>query len=170
MTTNRSFRIHGPQGMFAHAIEAIAERASLHALHRPRTVAAHVPVTEIMSRHVVCALPDLPLATLIDVMVTERIGCVPVVDETARPLGMVTKFDIVEQLTGPSEPTARLVGDVMMPLAITLDEKATVAHAAALMTSEDMHHVMIVSERRLVGVVSTMDITRWLFNNDGTPP
>jgi CBS domain-containing protein len=61
------------------------------------------------------------------------------------------------------------VADVMMPLAITLDDDATVGHAAALMAAEDMHHVMIVAEGRLVGVVSTMDVTRWLANNDGMP-
>lgn len=163
--TTRSFRIHGPRGIIERAAEAIAERARA---NRTRTIADKVPVTEIMTRHVVCAFPDLPLETLIAVMVSERLGCVPVVDERGHPLGMVTKFDIVEQLVQPSR-TAPLVADIMMPLAITLTENATVAHAAALMASEDMHHVMIVSDRRLVGVVSTLDVTRWLADNDGIP-
>lgn len=163
--TTRSFRIHGPRGIIERAAEAIAERARA---NRTRTIADKVPVTEIMTRHVVCASPDLPLETLIAVMVSERLGCVPVVDERGHPLGMVTKFDIVEQLVQPSR-TAPLVADIMMPLAITLTDNATVAHAAALMASEDMHHVMIVSDRRLVGVVSTLDVTRWLADNDGIP-
>jgi CBS domain-containing protein len=56
----------------------------------------------------------------------------------------------------------------MMPLAITLGQRATVAHVAALMASEDVHHVPIVDDHgRLIGVVSTMDIIRWLARNDG---
>jgi len=169
MTTRRTFRIHGPTGELEHAMDAIVEQARAAHAARTRTIASHVSVTEIMSRHVVCALPDLPVAMLIDVIVRERLGCVPIVDEAARPVGMVTKFDIVEQIVVPSPHLALLARDLMMPLAITLDQDATVAHAAALMASEDMHHVMIVNERRLVGVVSTMDITRWLFDNDGIP-
>ena len=33
----------------------------------------------------------------------------------------------------------------MMPLAITLNEHATIAHAAAMMSLEDFHHVMVVA-------------------------
>jgi CBS domain-containing protein len=73
---------------------------------------------------------------------------------------MITKYDVVERLR--SAWVGALAEAVMMPLAITLDDSATVAHAASIMSCEDMHHVMIVSNRRLVGVVSTMDVTRWL--------
>ena len=56
----------------------------------------------------------------------------------------------------------------MMPLALTLGEHATVAQAAALMSLEDVHHVPIVADSgRLIGVVSTFDIVRWLATNDG---
>jgi CBS domain-containing protein len=164
MSATGSFRIHGPRGI-VERVAAIVERARK---RRTRTVAAAVPICEIMSVHVVCAFPDLELATLIDVMVRERIGCVPVVDEHGQPVGMVTKLDIVEQLASATAGGRPLVSDVMMPLAITLDDHATVGQAAALMASEDMHHVMIVSGRRLVGVVSTMDVTRWLAHNDGS--
>lgn len=163
--TNRTFRIHGPRGIIERAAEAIAERAREHR-HRSRTGADQIPVTEIMTRHVVCAYPDLGLSALLEVMIQERLGCVPVVNEGGQPIGMVTKLDIVEHLVGGARRLSPLVADVMMPLAITLDDNATVAHAAALMASEDMHHVMIVSDRRLVGIVSTMDVTRWLAHND----
>jgi predicted transcriptional regulator len=56
----------------------------------------------------------------------------------------------------------------MMPLAITLNQHATIAHAAAVMGLEDFHHVMVVgADHCLIGVVSTMDIARWLARNDG---
>jgi CBS-domain-containing membrane protein len=105
-----------------------------------------------------------------DLMVRRRIGCIPVVDERGRPIGMVTKFDVVEQQLASRAPRAATatVADVMMPLAITLDERATVAHAAAMMSIEDVHHVPIVAAGgALIGVLSTMDIVRWLAANDG---
>jgi CBS-domain-containing membrane protein len=42
---------------------------------------------------------------------------------------------------------------------------AAMTAISTLMSREDTHHVIIVSGRRLVGVVSTMDITRWLARN-----
>ena len=39
------------------------------------------------------------------------------------------------------------------------------SRAAKLMSAEGFHHVLVVDgERTLVGVVSTLDITRWLAN------
>jgi CBS domain-containing protein len=56
----------------------------------------------------------------------------------------------------------------MLALAFSLDERATIAQAAAMMAIEDLHHVPIVSvEGRLIGVVSSLDIVRWLARNDG---
>lgn len=166
--TSYRFRIHGPRGITERATEAIAERAREHR-PRARIGADQAPITEIMTRHMVCAFPDLAVRALLEVMIQERLGCVPVVDERDQPIGMVTKLDVVEHLAEPSGKPDPVVADVMMPLAITLDDNATVAHAAALMASEDMHHVMIVRDHRLVGLVSTMDVTRWLAGNDRLP-
>lgn len=166
MTTpaTQSIRIHGRRETIERPTEAVAPPVPA---TRTPTIADSVPVTQIMSRGVVCASPDLDLEKLVDIMVRERLGCMPVVDELARPLGMVTKLDIVEHLVAPVERARPEAADVMMPLALTLEGNASVAHAAALMAAEYLHHLMIVSDGHLVGVVSTMDVTRWLANNDG---
>ncbi len=137
------------------------------------TIADLVPVRRIMTREVVCARDDLDLTTLMDLMVRRHIGCVPIVDERGRPIGMVTKFDAVEQqlaelCAGGKRPAT--AGELMMPLALALDEHATVGDAAAMMAIEDVHHVVIVDDSgALIGVVSTMDIVRWLTANDSAP-
>ena len=136
------------------------------------TIADSVPATWIMSQEVVCARKDLEVETLVDLMVRRRLGCVPVVDADGHPLGMITKLDLVEQALAEKQPDpiapALVASQLMMPLALTLDEHATIAHAAAMMAAEDIHHIPIVSESGcLLGVVSTMDIVRWLAANDG---
>jgi CBS domain-containing protein len=136
------------------------------------TIADTVQVCQIMTRDVVCAREDLEVAALLELIVRRHIGCVPIVDDRGRPVGMVTKFDLVEQLMPIAQPAPgpppRIASDVMMPLAITLDERATVAHVAAMMSVEDVHHVPIISDAgALIGVVSAMDVVRWLATNDG---
>lgn len=146
------------------------------------TIANQVPLRQIMTPDVVCARGDLAIAAVVGLMIQNHIGCVPVIDDRRRPIGMITKFDIVEQLDAfmrsvtdgspmPSELAARTAEEVMMPLAMTLDESATVAHAASMMASEDLHHILVVNARgRLVGIVSTKDITDWIVDNDNLVP
>ena len=128
---------------------------------RMRTVADTIPVTDIMARDLVCARPDITIDALTELLVQHHIGCIPIVDDAGRPMGIVTKLDLMER-------GGLTAADVMMPLAITLNQHATIAHAAAVMGLEDFHHVMVVgADHCLIGVVSTMDIARWLARNDG---
>lgn len=160
--TQRTLNVHGPRGVTEHAIATGFDAPPRAPRPVRRADADDAPVSQIMSTHVTCATPDLPLAALIELVVHKRLGCVPIVDERCHPVGMVTKYDLVEQIVTPPPQLVPHAADVMMPLAITLGDDATVTHAASLMASEDMHHVLIVSHRKLVGVVSTMDITRWI--------
>jgi CBS-domain-containing membrane protein len=132
------------------------------------TIAADVPIAAIMAIQVVCARPELRANAIARLLVDHHIGCVPVVDDNGRPIGIVTKSDLVERLDGRAAiDSAQTAVDIMMPLAITLDERATVADATAMFVSEDFHHVMIVSATGiLIGVVSTKDVVRWLDEND----
>jgi len=132
------------------------------------------PLRQIMTSDVVCVRPELDVSSVVSMMMRNHIGCIPVVDSHRRPVGMITKFDIVEQLDAylssatngtplPIDLVARTADELMMPLAMTLGDNATVAHAASMMASEDMHHIIVVSERgEVVGIVSTKDITNWL--------
>ncbi len=141
-------------------------------------VADRVSIRSIMSRDVLCVGPDLDIATVIHLVIDRHIGCLPVVDERRHPIGIITKFDLVEQLDAamqftqrggalPSDLTAQTAEDVMMPLANALDEHATIAHAAAMMIGQDTHHALVVSQDLvLVGVVSTKDIVRWVSEHD----
>ena len=152
----------------------------LPALEEPsrRSLANGVPLTAITRRDLLCARPDLEIASVVRLMVAHRIGCLPVVDERRRPIGMITKFDIVEQLDAmmqsnpngsplPQELSARTAEEAMMPIAFVLDEHATIAHAASIMHVEGTHHVLVVrSNGELIGVVSSKDIVEWMITND----
>jgi CBS domain-containing protein len=138
---------------------------------RVPTIADRVELREIMARDVVCARDDLDIDALVDLMTARRIGCVPIVDRDGAPIGMVTNRDLVDDLLrrrGDDAPAIFEARQLMMPLVFTLEEHATVAHAAAMMAVEDIHHVAVVAETGvLVGIVSSMDIVRWLAANDG---
>ena len=125
------------------------------------TISAADSIQSVMSRTTITCRPDADVEALMLAMITNHIGCIPIVDAANRPVGIVTKLDLIEcRNAGPK--TAR---DVMMPCAMTLMTTDTVSRAAKLMSAESFHHVLVVdTNRTLVGVVSTFDITRWLAN------
>lgn len=118
-----------------------------------------VPIADIMSRAAVTSRADSSVESLIALMTQHHVGCIPIVDEQDRPTGIVTKLDLIE-CRGEPRTTAR---EIMMPHAMTVNADDTVARAASLMSAEQIHHLLVVdSNRALVGVVSTFDITRWI--------
>lgn len=163
--------IHGTKGVQTERVMQCAERARDPV--RLPTIADMVPLTEIMSREIMCARRDLDAERVAELMVFNHVGCVPVVEEPGRPIGMITKLDLVERFVARQEAhgdglAMQTAGTLMMPMSIALKEHATIAHAAALMANEGIHHLCVVdAEGRLIGVVSTMDIVRWLARNDG---
>ncbi|MEW6273024.1 MAG: CBS domain-containing protein [Thermodesulfobacteriota bacterium] len=56
-----------------------------------------VPVRSIMTRHVLHAHPDASLADAADLMVRERIGCLPVVEDDEL-VGLLTETDCLRAL------------------------------------------------------------------------
>lgn len=168
MQNNQSVQhIHGTRGVQIERAMHCAERDREPV--RVPTIADAVPLTDIMSRDMICVRRDVEAERVAELMVLEHVGCLPVVDEPGRPIGMITKLDLVERVAARAEGIAmHTAGTLMMPMSIALKEQATIAHAAALMANEDIHHLCVVDvEGRLIGVVSTMDIVRWLARNDG---
>ncbi len=141
------------------------------------TVAAMVPVTQIMSPDVICARPDLPIEMVIDLVVNNYVGCVPVIDAHGRPVGMITNRDLVEPLANrvaTAEETPRWcelapqsAGEVMQRITLSLDQYATVSDAASMMARESVHHIPIVNtEGTVIGLVSSLDVVTWLARGD----
>ncbi len=169
-TVRRYTVYHGPGEPLSHACELPEppSRVSELVSHAKATA-----LTGIMTNELICARADLELGSVVDLMMRHHLGCLPVVDHRRRPIGVITKLDLVEQIGAsmlandgagmPSDLRARNADDVMMPLVLSLPESASVADAARLMSLEDTHHVLVISgEGRLVGVVSAKDIVEWV--------
>jgi CBS domain-containing protein len=161
-STQRIYRDHS-----SHVKRALDCAASDLELPKVASIADAIPVTDIMTRDIACARRDMTADAVVDLVIRERLGCVPVIEEPGRPIGMITRLDLVEQLLGAGAKPMT-ANELMLPLAITLGERASVAHAAALMALEDVHHVPIVDGYgRMIGIVSSLDVVRWLAANDG---
>lgn len=161
------------------------------------SLAGQTPISEVMTHDVICVREDLSVAELTALFIEKNISGAPVVDADGKPIGIVSKTDLLrehlpdeeedepgagEPLTlhragyevefGPGFRLARIqrstVAEIMMPIAFTLPETAPVSRAAALMALEGVHRIPVVSgEGRVVGIVSALDVMGWIAREDG---
>jgi CBS domain-containing protein len=144
-----------------------------------------------MSGKVTAVRPDLPIESLILLLVDEGVQAVPVIDDHHRPIGMVSKSDLVfddyewaelrdeafwlrrvAKLPAGLQPEGDLfleellqsktVRDIMSGEPITCSDRTPVIEAARVMGERRVHGCPVVdAEGSLKGMVTTIDIARW---------
>lgn len=130
------------------------------------TAAEVTPIGALMSREVICVSASLRRAEAFALFLDRGITGAPVVDEAGRPLGMLARSDLLRAAIERPQPST--VADIMLPLAYTLAENDALSRGAALMAAEGVHHLPVIGDYgRVVGLVSTLDITRWLARQSG---
>ncbi|HEX9103349.1 MAG TPA: CBS domain-containing protein [Polyangia bacterium] len=144
---------------------------------RQTSAPACTRVSEIMTGDLTCVTSDLGLESVAALLLDAQIGAVPVVDYEGFPVGILSKTDLVrdgfdaslDATTDQSDTqqltlrTCSRVFDVMKQPVRCVREDATVVDAATLMLSEHLHHLPVIdAQGRLVGMLSTFDLARWI--------
>ena len=85
----------------------------------------------------------------------------PVVDDDWVPIGVVARTEL-------TRGHGRRVGSLMIRVPFTLQADASLDFAAALMAYEELPALPVVSAaNELVGLISALDIMRWLASGSG---
>ena len=116
------------------------------------------PLASLVRRAPLATLATTPLAEALGAMEAARIGSVVVTDEAGPPIGILTLKDILGRVTLAGVPLATPISAVMTPQPATLGADAPVADALVLMAREGIHHIPLVRDGRLVGVISEKDV------------
>jgi len=132
----------------------------------------HRPVSEIMSTKVVTFTAQTSIQEATRVMLQRQISGAPVVDDDNKPIGIVSKTDLLEawheHTKSPEPPEPTVVGNIMVPYLLAAQHSSPIALAAALMAYEGVHRLLVLNEQSaMVGIVTSVDILRWLGNLSG---
>ncbi len=127
----------------------------------------HAPLTAVMTRAVVSVRPEDTVEKGLRLLVDHAVSGLPVVDDAGRPVGMLSRGDLLEErlevLTEGERAGPTRVRDLMTGNSLSLPQTATVAQVAGLMASSAVHRLPVVdADGCLVGIVSTLDLLRWL--------
>ncbi len=146
--------------------------------------------SDIMTKDVICVKPEMRINELDKVFIKRKINGAPVVDENGVLVGVVSKSDIVnydfkkgmhassisdyysstgiesQQMTEDSIEidTSSIadteVKDIMISNVITGNPDDSIHDIAKMMCEKKIHRLVIVEEKKVVGIVGTLDLLK----------
>lgn len=145
----------------------------------PRTAKAVVTAKSVMRRKVITVKDNLLAGELARLFEAKRISGAPVVDREGRLVGVVSKSDLVRHECEGADlykdadeplpkgfhienPDRTTVADIMTPAVIEAAEEAPASEIARLMRKRHIHRVFITKDKRLRGIVTTLDLLKLL--------
>lgn len=142
-------------------------------------------VADIMSQSVVSIKSTTTVREMAAIFDTMRFGTLPIVDDAGNLEGIVTASDLVEQDRPLHMPTVISLFDWIIPIegegslqreldkitaqtaselastnVVTVAPSDSVSTAAEIMSSKKLHALPVVEGKKLVGMVSRIDIIR----------
>jgi CBS domain-containing protein len=124
-------------------------------------------VADVMSRAVIGIGPQTPRDEIVAALRRFGVSAVPVIDESHRPLGVVSEADLVAHWTdGAALAGGRrakgcpvVAADLMTSPAITISASAPLVEAARLLRERNLRRLVAVhADGRVAGVVSRHDL------------
>jgi CBS domain-containing protein len=118
----------------------------------------NVTLREKRLRRPMTSGPDVPIAEVLRRMSEANIGSMLIVDGDGRPIGIFTLRDLMNRVALGGVPYTDPIRSVMTENPITIQHSAFAFEAAMKMAHSGIHHLVVVEDARLKGVVSERDL------------
>ena len=127
---------------------------------------------DVMTKKVITVSSDLSIRKLIQLLITERISGVPVVDDAGEVVGIISERDILKAVDRLIKVKVSLdeereqkgsfnwVDGIMTKEVISVSEDDPVEHVCKLMSEGKIHRVPVMNGKRIVGIISSMDVLK----------
>lgn len=115
----------------------------------------NVTVEELMAHPVMTITKHETIGHARKLMADHQVSALPVVGPDRAPLGIVTASDLVD---GHGHPDGAPVSAIMSDAPYTVPPGEGPHIAARIMRNHHLHHVLVVDQHQVVGMVSTFDL------------
>ena len=114
-----------------------------------------LPVKQLIKRAPLIVDPDVNVAQAAQAMQTARVGSILIGSE---PPGIVTDRDLRGRVLAAGLGSDTVISQVMSRPFVTIDSGAPAFAALRLMLEENIHHLIVTEEGKIVGVISATDL------------
>ncbi len=109
--------------------------------------------------------PDTTVLRAVEMMCAVRVGALMVCRE-GKPIGMFTERDLMTRvILAGRDPTRTRLDEVMSKDVACVEPSTRAEEAMAVMTEKRCRHLPVVSDGKVVGLVSIGDLVRWASRN-----
>ncbi|MEQ8187880.1 MAG: CBS domain-containing protein [Candidatus Eremiobacterota bacterium] len=127
---------------------------------------------DVMTKQVITVSSDLSIRKLIQLLITERISGVPVVDDAGEVIGIISERDILKAVDRLIKVKVSLdeereqkgsfnwVDGIMTKEVIFVSEDDPVEHVCKLMSERKIHRVPVMKGKKIVGIITSMDVLK----------
>ena len=116
------------------------------------------PVGDIATKAVITVLEGATIREAAQLMTKNRISSVVVTDHGGLPVGIVTDRDLREKVVARGRSVSDSVRDIMTLPLIRVDVKDYCFEAVLKMIKHNVHHILVIKEGRLKGVLTNHDL------------
>lgn len=118
-------------------------------------------ILESRPRAVITTDIQTTIITALQLLINNKISCLPVVSKTGEMLGIVSERDILRLVYDkPADFQQGTIGQIMSTDVIVATPEDDLDHIASLMTHHRFRHVPIVEGPTIVGLISIGDIVK----------
>ena len=144
---------------------------------------------DVMTKDVITVKTGTTVRELAELFTANRMSSFPVVDDNGELIGIVTETDLIEQDKSLHIPTVislfdwviylesekkfekelkkmtgQTVGDIYTEDVESVKSTSLLSEVADIMSSKKIHAVPVVDGKKLVGVISRIDLIRTMIN------
>lgn len=109
--------------------------------------------------------------SIIRIMKDKNKGCIVILDESERPVGIITERDIVRRLVYSNmDSKTTLASEIMSSPLVSVNDDAYIYDVAAVMSKYGIRRLPVVKDNMLIGIVTATDLARRIYEENKKDP
>jgi CBS domain-containing protein len=116
--------------------------------------------SDVMIKEVLTIKESTPLKEVAKLLSERKITGAPVVNENGDLVGVISETDIIRKTNSIGAWSPSTAGQIMTKPAVTVSPNETLQRICELMYNRSIHRVVVAEDKKIVGIITTMDILR----------
>lgn len=117
-------------------------------------------VSEIMSTEVTSIPADSSIDEAEQKLREQNKRCAPVVDINGKCFGVLSSRDLLELHEARQNPKAVFAWEICTPVVLSVSPASHISHARDIMVKNAIHHILVLEDSYVEGIVSVIDILK----------
>ena len=118
---------------------------------------------DIMTKHVISVSEDTPIFEAVELLATNKVTGIPVVNDDLALVGILSEQDILRLFHTHEEERDKPVGDFMTQPAIYFDENEFLPEVCDCLINNPFRRVPVTSKGKVVGIISRRDLIKHIL-------